>query len=155
MYSLEAPQQGASNEYPQHMFSCTNKKDISIFRMKTSALSVAMVTSPESVPVPFKPLNIVRVVMLMYYFSEQIGLVCSNDPDKPGATVLSDQCFFSLCSSICSTQSILNGPHLPAYAISKNSVVCRSACVLWLCYNSSLTVYFSRAHAFKRAVQTK
>ena len=25
---------GASNEYPQHMFSWTNKKDISIFRMK-------------------------------------------------------------------------------------------------------------------------
>ena len=25
---------GASNEYPQHMFSCRNKKDISIFRMK-------------------------------------------------------------------------------------------------------------------------
>ena len=27
-YSLEAPRQGASNEYPQHMFSWTNKKDI-------------------------------------------------------------------------------------------------------------------------------
>ena len=25
-YSLEAPRQGVSNEYPQHMFSCTNKK---------------------------------------------------------------------------------------------------------------------------------
>ena len=25
---------GASNEYPQHMFSWINKKDISIFRMK-------------------------------------------------------------------------------------------------------------------------
>ena len=25
-YSLEAPQQGASNEYPQHMFSWINKK---------------------------------------------------------------------------------------------------------------------------------
>ena len=31
---LEAPQQGASNEYPQHMFSWRNKKDISIFSMK-------------------------------------------------------------------------------------------------------------------------
>ena len=33
-YSLEAPQGGASNEYPQHMFSLRNKKDISSFRMK-------------------------------------------------------------------------------------------------------------------------
>ena len=33
-YSLEAPRRGASNEYPQHMFSWRNKKDISIFRMK-------------------------------------------------------------------------------------------------------------------------
>ena len=31
-YSLEAPRWGASNEYPQHMFSRRNKKDISIFR---------------------------------------------------------------------------------------------------------------------------
>ena len=30
-YSLEAPRRGASNEYPQHMFSWRNKKDISIF----------------------------------------------------------------------------------------------------------------------------
>ena len=27
-YSLEAPQRGASNEYPQHMFSLRNKKNI-------------------------------------------------------------------------------------------------------------------------------
>ena len=27
-YSLEAPQRGASNEYPQHMFSSRNKKTI-------------------------------------------------------------------------------------------------------------------------------
>ena len=33
-YSLEAPHQGASNEYPQHMFLLRNKKDISIFQMK-------------------------------------------------------------------------------------------------------------------------
>ena len=26
-YSLEAPQRGASNEYPQHMFSASNKKN--------------------------------------------------------------------------------------------------------------------------------
>ena len=42
-YSLEAPRRGASNEYPQHMFSWRNKKDISIFRMKKNALSVAMI----------------------------------------------------------------------------------------------------------------
>ena len=34
MYSIEAPRQGASNEYPQHMFSSRKKKDISIFQMK-------------------------------------------------------------------------------------------------------------------------
>ena len=33
-YSLEAPRQGASNEYLQHMFLLRNKKDSSIFRMK-------------------------------------------------------------------------------------------------------------------------
>ena len=33
-YSLEVPQQGTSNEYPQHMFLWRNKKDISIFRVK-------------------------------------------------------------------------------------------------------------------------
>ena len=33
-YSLEAPRRGTSNEYPQHMFSLRNKKDISSFRMK-------------------------------------------------------------------------------------------------------------------------
>ena len=33
-YSLEAPRRGASHEYPQHMFSWRNKKDISSFRMK-------------------------------------------------------------------------------------------------------------------------
>ena len=27
-YSLEAPRQGTSNEYPQHMFSLRNKKNI-------------------------------------------------------------------------------------------------------------------------------
>ena len=33
-YSLEASRRGASNEYPQHVFSWSNKKDISIFLMK-------------------------------------------------------------------------------------------------------------------------
>ena len=35
-YSLEAPQRGASNEYPQHMFSLRNKKDIDIFQMENA-----------------------------------------------------------------------------------------------------------------------
>ena len=33
-YSLEALRRGASNEYPQHMYSSRNKNVISIFRMK-------------------------------------------------------------------------------------------------------------------------
>ena len=33
-YSLEVPRRGASNEYPQYMFSSRKKKDISIFWMK-------------------------------------------------------------------------------------------------------------------------
>ena len=41
-YILEVPQWGASNEYPQHMFSCKNKKNISTFRLKKRILSRAM-----------------------------------------------------------------------------------------------------------------
>ena len=33
-YSLEAPRRGASNEYPQHMFSLGNKKNIDTFWLK-------------------------------------------------------------------------------------------------------------------------
>ena len=33
-YSLEAPRRGASNEYPQHMFSWRNKKNINTFGLK-------------------------------------------------------------------------------------------------------------------------
>ena len=33
-YSLEAPQWGASNEYPQHMFLLRNKKNIDTFWLK-------------------------------------------------------------------------------------------------------------------------
>ena len=36
--SLEAPQRGASNEYPQHMFSLRNKNGISIFWIKKSLI---------------------------------------------------------------------------------------------------------------------
>ena len=41
-YSLEAPRRGASNEYPQHMFSWRNKKNISTFGLKKSVLTSAM-----------------------------------------------------------------------------------------------------------------
>ena len=34
VYSLEAPQWGASNEYPQHMFSSGNMKNIDTFWLK-------------------------------------------------------------------------------------------------------------------------
>ena len=34
-YSIEAPCQGASNEYTQHMFLWRNKKNIRIFLLKT------------------------------------------------------------------------------------------------------------------------
>ena len=36
-YSLEAPHQGASNEYPQHIFLWRNKKDINTFGMKKAS----------------------------------------------------------------------------------------------------------------------
>ena len=41
---LEAPRRGASNEYPQHMFSWRNKKNINTFglKKKKSALTSAM-----------------------------------------------------------------------------------------------------------------
>ena len=43
-YSLEVPQGGASNEYPQHMFSWRNKKISNTFGLKKkSALTRAMV----------------------------------------------------------------------------------------------------------------
>ena len=35
-YSLEVPQQGASNEYPQHMFLSRNKKNVAIFWLKNA-----------------------------------------------------------------------------------------------------------------------
>ena len=36
-YSLEAPRQGASNEYPQYMFLWRNKKNINTFGMKKAS----------------------------------------------------------------------------------------------------------------------
>ena len=36
-YSLEAPHRGASNEYPQHMFSWRNKKNINSFGLKKAS----------------------------------------------------------------------------------------------------------------------
>ena len=37
-YSLEVPHQDASNEYPQHMFSCRNKKNINTLVLKKKHL---------------------------------------------------------------------------------------------------------------------
>ena len=37
--SASPPRRGASNEYPQHMFSWRNKKNINTFGMKKSALT--------------------------------------------------------------------------------------------------------------------
>ena len=44
-YSLEAPCQGTSNEYPQHMFLWRNKKNINTFELKKSTLSRAKISS--------------------------------------------------------------------------------------------------------------
>ena len=33
-YSLEVPHQSTSNEYPQHTFSCRNKKNVNTFGLK-------------------------------------------------------------------------------------------------------------------------
>ena len=58
-YSLEAPRRGASNEYPQNMFSLRNKKNIGIFQLKKApylllwfiaqSLSVAHLTADSGV----------------------------------------------------------------------------------------------------------
>ena len=37
-YSLEVPQWGTSNEYPQHMFSSRNKKNIDTFWLEKKTL---------------------------------------------------------------------------------------------------------------------
>ena len=42
-YSLEVPWRGASNEYPQHMFLWTNKKNIKYFWIEKSALTIISV----------------------------------------------------------------------------------------------------------------
>ena len=44
-YSLEVPWQGASNEYPQHMFSWRHRKNVRTFQLTKSALSGAVSTS--------------------------------------------------------------------------------------------------------------
>ena len=45
-YSLEVPRRGTSNEYPQHMFSLRNTKDIGIFQMKKAPyLLLSLITS--------------------------------------------------------------------------------------------------------------
>ena len=46
-YSLEAPQRGASNEYPQHMFSWRNKKNINTFGLKNKVSFLELCISAE------------------------------------------------------------------------------------------------------------
>ena len=47
-YSLEAPQKGASNEYPQRMFSSRNKKNIDTLMLTKNALSRAIQRTLEN-----------------------------------------------------------------------------------------------------------
>ena len=51
-YSLKVPQQGASNEYPQHTFLWRNNKYINTFQLKKSALSGARLVSQKIKRVP-------------------------------------------------------------------------------------------------------
>ena len=41
-YSLEAPWKGASNEYPQHMFSWRNKKNISLIPLLSGIINIIL-----------------------------------------------------------------------------------------------------------------
>ena len=50
-YSLEVPHRGTSNEYPQHMYAWRNKKIISTFQLKGSALSGAMCSAVKGLKV--------------------------------------------------------------------------------------------------------
>ena len=50
-YSLEAPRRGASNEYPQHMFSSSNKKHVDTFLVEKKRLIKTLQSSlPLSMP---------------------------------------------------------------------------------------------------------
>ena len=69
-YSLEAPRRGASNEYPQHMFSWWNKKDISIFWMKKAPYLLLCVKISEI-------LNNRKTILKFTYFTN-IYVVCSH-----------------------------------------------------------------------------
>ena len=71
-YSLEASHQGTSNEYPQHMFSWSNKKNINTFGLKKSALTRTMHQSKlilffMMLVINFKkdPLNISKLTSLI------------------------------------------------------------------------------------------
>ena len=84
-YSLEAPRWGASNKYPQHMFSLRNKKDISIFRMKK---------------VPYLLLWSLFHYLLMWL--KTAGWVASStDPDRTSHSVVSDLGLYCLHRSVC------------------------------------------------------
>ena len=64
-YPLEAPQRGASNEYPQHMFPWKNKKNINIFPLKKMSYLELLIVLPavyhEQVAARLEVLNIERI----------------------------------------------------------------------------------------------
>ena len=47
-YSLEAPHRGTSNEYPQHMFSSRNKKNIDTFWLKKAPYQELWLSVPHT-----------------------------------------------------------------------------------------------------------
>ena len=79
-YSLEVPRWRTSNEYPQHMFSSRNKKNIRDFWLKKSSLcgTVSHLTSAISYPTySLIPEHMVhtQIKLLQKQFS-QVCLVC-------------------------------------------------------------------------------
>ena len=46
-YSLEAPQHGASNEYPQHMYLPRNKKNITVKSLTDARAFIRIITFQE------------------------------------------------------------------------------------------------------------
>ena len=72
-YSLEAPWRGASNEYPQHMFSLKNKKNIDTFWLKTNNNKKKMHACLG---------NTVNVQNFVYQLSDKMAYANSTDLDQ-------------------------------------------------------------------------
>ena len=69
-YSLEASCQGASNEYPQHMFSWRNKKNI-----KTSLFKEAHYFHYVSLSV----MQDMQILIILHIYTVSSGLLLSID----------------------------------------------------------------------------